>query len=242
MKITGNTRELSKAVRQLSRLTSSTLPLAAAKALTKAAQAVARAMPAEVARSLDRPTPFTANASALYIQPATPGNLTAVVGYKDRQARYLRWQVEGGKRTSKGAENALKGMGAMPASGWYAVPGRGAPLDGFGNIPRKAWTAIFAGLRASAAAQRGGGAGRAGSARRVRYVAVLPGQGSRLAPGVWLHSPGAGGGTLQAILIYVKDAQYKPRFKFEEAAARVVRAEFSSEFNRALSKVLQSYL
>ena len=87
MKITGSTRELNRAVRQLGRLTSSTLPLAAAKALTTAAQAVARAMPAEVARSLDRPTPFTASASALFIQPATPGNLTAVVGYKDRQAR-----------------------------------------------------------------------------------------------------------------------------------------------------------
>lgn len=239
MKITGSTRELSRAVRQLGRLTSSTLPLAAAKALTKTAQAVARVMPAEAARALDRPTPFTANASALYIQPATPGNLTAVVGYKDRQARYLRWQVEGGKRTSKGAENALKGLGAMPASGWYAVPGRGAPLDGFGNISRKAWTVIFTGLRASAAAQRGS-AGRAGTAKLDRYFAVLPGQGSRLAPGVWLHRPGAGKGALLAILIYVKDAQYKPRFKFEEAATRVVRAEFSSEFNRALLKELQA--
>ena len=94
---------------------------AASKALNDTAREVRKAIPAGLRRSLDRPTPFTASEGATFIRPARRDNLTAEVLFKDRQASYLRYQVEGGVRRPK--RRALR----LPSA---------IQLDQYGNLPR----------------------------------------------------------------------------------------------------------
>ena len=70
---------------------------AAAVALTRTARAVKDAMPDVMNRELDRPTPFTTR--GLFVTPARKDKLQAVVGFMERQAAYLKYQIAGGTRT-----------------------------------------------------------------------------------------------------------------------------------------------
>ena len=92
---------------------------AVAKALTDTARAAAKGMPQQAEKDLDNPTPYTK--AGFYALPARKDNLTAVVGVKDRQAEYLRWQVEGGLQRPK------KTRLQLPSS---------VQVNVYGNIPR----------------------------------------------------------------------------------------------------------
>ena len=92
---------------------------ATAVALTRTAKAVKDAVPAAMERELDRPTPFSK--SGLYIQAARPERLQAVVGFMDRQAKYMAFQIEGGTRQA--GPHGIK------------LPGN-IQLNTFGNIPK----------------------------------------------------------------------------------------------------------
>lgn len=81
---------------------------AASKALNDTAREVRKAIPAGLRRSLDRPTPFTASEGATFVKPAKRDNLTAEVLFKDRQASYLRFQVEGGVQDLRKAAHYLQ--------------------------------------------------------------------------------------------------------------------------------------
>src|SRR5690606_17275008 len=89
-------------------------------------------------RVFDRPTRITVN-SVLYAK-ATKDRLYADVFIRDEAsggtppARYLLPEVEGGARRLKPFERLLQAQGVMPA-GMFAVPGKGAQLDAFGNVP-----------------------------------------------------------------------------------------------------------
>lgn len=75
------------------------LPFAASQALNDTARDIKRAWEGEIERRIDRPTPFTKR--SVFIQRSTKRNLTAVVGIKDIQAEYLRWQVRGGVQSAR---------------------------------------------------------------------------------------------------------------------------------------------
>ena len=92
---------------------------AAAVALTRTAAQIKAALPSELDRVFDRPTPFTKR--GIYLRAARRDNLTAEVGFMDRQASYLRLQVQGGTR--------------QPTARGIRLPGN-VELNAFGNIPR----------------------------------------------------------------------------------------------------------
>jgi hypothetical protein len=94
---------------------------AASKALNETAREVRKAIPAGLRRSLDRPTPFTAGEGATFVKPAKRDSLVAEVLFKDRQASYLRYQVEGGVRSP--TRRALR----LPSA---------VKLNEYGNLPR----------------------------------------------------------------------------------------------------------
>lgn len=94
---------------------------AASKALNDTAREVRKAIPAGLRKSLDRPTPFTAGEGATFVKPARRDNLVAEVLFKDRQASYMRFQVEGGVR--RPTRRALR----LPSA---------VQLNEFGNLPR----------------------------------------------------------------------------------------------------------
>jgi hypothetical protein len=114
------TTKLAEVRRRLSGLEKQ-VKFASSKALNDTASEVRKAIPAGLRRSLDRPVPFTVSERATFVRPARRDNLTAEVLFKDRQASYLRYQVEGGVR--RPTRRALR----LPSA---------IQLDQYGNIPR----------------------------------------------------------------------------------------------------------
>ncbi len=105
--------------KHLDRIQKKQIPFATAKALTQTAKdAQAAAKRAAVAK-LDRPTPFTLRGFA--IERATKRNLRARVFIKSVQAKYLKWQIEGGVKS--GGRRGLR----VPAN---------IRVNKYGNIPR----------------------------------------------------------------------------------------------------------
>lgn len=228
MKIQVDTRALESAARTLG-ATSKQIRYATARALTQTAKAVQREMPEQARKDLSEPTSFTVSKNSMFVTPATKLNLSSTVGYKERQSSYLQWQVEGGRRTPKGIEKLLKGIGAMPASGYISVPGHGAPLDANGNIRRTVWREVIGSLRTQMSSYKG----RGKKMVKVGYFSVMPGA-SRLLPGIYLR----GAGQIKSLLIFVPVAKYRPRFEFEKRAETVIKKEFEPLFEAALADAL----
>jgi len=209
-------------------------PFATALALTRTAQAIPAALGAAARSVFDRPRPFTTGAGAMYVKRADKASLTAEVGYKDIQARYLRWQIAGGARVQKGFERALTGLGLLPA-GHVVTPGAGLKLDAFGNIPRAQLVQILGQLKSGVSVF----AGRGKRMSRQGLFVILPGatapQARHLTPGIWRRGEGASWRDRHAVPLihYIEAAAYHPRLDLEGAARRVVDARFPAEFAAA---------
>jgi hypothetical protein len=96
------------------------LPFAVSLALNEAAKDVKKGVERQLRADIDRPTPFTQK--AFLIVRATKTNPTASVVIKDIQAKYLRYQIEGGKRKAK-------------SSGPILIPRKGNQ-NKYGNLAR----------------------------------------------------------------------------------------------------------
>lgn len=202
---------------------------ATAVALTRTAGAVKDAMPAVMERELDRPTSFTKR--GMFVQRATPATLTATVGFMDRQAAYLKYQIAGGTRT--------------PTARGIKLPGN-ITLNSFGNIPK----GLIDQLKKSA--QDGslgrGIAGRLGLKNRRKDAAPIAlffgkptGRGWEKAPmGIWRRVPGSPGKLIPVIVFEDTPARYKPRFRFKRAAEDVVRRVWDANFAKAFADAMRT--
>lgn len=205
------------------------LRFAAAMALTNTAKAVAAAMPAQMERDLDRPTPFTK--MGMRWERATPQNLTAVVALKDRQAGYLRHQITGGTR--------------MAGPRGIKLPGN-IELNAFGNIPKgmidKLKAAAKDGSLGKGIAKRlGVGNRRKGAAPIQLFYGKPTGRGWEKAPmGIWRRVPGSPGKLVPVIVFESKPVRYKPRFQFHRAAADIVRREWDRQFASAFEYAMRT--
>lgn len=118
--------DLTRVAREIDDRFKRQIPFAAAKALTRTAQDVQKAIVAELPTIFDRPTPFTQRGVGVTF--ATKSSLTSRVFLRDIQREYLKLQVTGGERRPK--KVAL----VMPA---------GIDLNAFGNIPRNRIKALL---------------------------------------------------------------------------------------------------
>jgi hypothetical protein len=219
------------AVRRLLQQNEKQTRFATAVALTKTAARIRQSMPAALDAALDNPTPFTKNGT--YIKAAKRDNLVAEVGFKDRQSRYMRYQVEGGVR--KASEAGIK------------LPGN-IKLNTFGNIPKgmiqKLKDAAQNGSLAPAIARRLGANGdrRKGAKPVELFFGVPQGKGWEDAPlGIWRRIPGERGGPGKLVPVIVfedTDAKYQKRFDFERMAEPIVQAEFEKLFKQALAQAM----
>lgn len=204
---------------------------AASKALNATAKKVAEAMPAEIERAIDKPTPFTKRGVRI-LKYANKANLQATVGFMDAQAKYMQWQIAGG--TKHAGEHGIK------------LPGN-ITLNAFGNIPK----GVIDQLKASA---RGGGLSKtiarrlqAGGNRRkgaepVQLFFGKPqGKGWEKAPvGIYRRIPGQPGKLVPVVLFEDTPAKFKPRFDFKRKAVAIVAAEWKGQFNAALTEALRT--
>lgn len=203
---------------------------AAAVALTRTAGEVKKAMPAVMERELDRPTQFTKG--GMFVTRATAATLAATVGFMDRQAGYLKYQIAGGTRT--------------PGRRGIKLPGN-IELNTFGNIPKgtidKLKSAAQNGQLSGAIKRRLGVARnrRKGAAPIQLFFGKPTGRGWEKAPvGIWRRVPGEPGKLIPVILFEDTPARYKPRFNFRRAAEDIVRREWDRQFSLAFAEAMRT--
>lgn len=208
--ITSNIRE----VMTWAERASSQYRYAVAVALTQTARTVAKELPKQLAQDLDRPTPFTLR--GFFSSGATKADLTATVGVKDLQAKYLQYQVYGGTRQP--ARKALK----LPED---------VRLDAYGNIPRRTLTELIARAKAGKRATAKQGK-RLGVSSKVDLMYGDP-QDGRPA-GVYKRVPVGGRERLVPVILFPRRAaRYEKRFDFHAEAQRIVAREIGPALRRA---------
>ena len=216
-------------MRNLQKLAAEDAPIVTAYALTKTAQDIKEAEVDTMKNVFDRPTKFTLN--SLYLKPATKRDLVAEVYFKEGFGsipawRYLGPQVEGGPRVHKAHEKRLIAAGHM-RSDEFAVPGKGAKLDAYGNLSGSTIGRILSQVQAA------GGSGydanatnsRRSKAKRknAQYFVLRPGSNNPranrdVAPGIYYRT---GIREMVPVIMFVKAPRYQKRYPFYETAQRV---------------------
>lgn len=194
---------------------------ATAVALTKTALRAKEAMPAAMEKALNKPTPFTKK--GIFTRRATPDRPEAVVGIMNAQAKYMRYQIEGGTR--------------RPGAGGLRLPAA-INVDEFGNIPKGLIKQLIA------VANKEKKLGKVNS-RRIKVsnkVDLFYGDpddnGRRAMPrGIYKRIDlGNGRGQLIPLVVFpVVSANYRPRFDFEKEVAAVVAKEWDKQFADAFA-------
>lgn len=218
---------------RLSELQKKHLPAAQRDAASATGRYVFAAIRSEMSQVFDRPTPWTLG--GLRFQQPTQTRPTVRIWLEEfpdkgtPAAVFLQPEIEGGPRKHKRFERALIAKGLMPSSS-YAVPGRMAPLDPYGNVPGPFIVRMLSDLQAFSEEGVGSRKNRKGERKgrkRTNYFFVPP-PGSSLKPGIWWHTPQVIG----PVFIFVRAPNYRRRLDFygvgQRAYARVA-ARFMSE-------------
>jgi hypothetical protein len=121
---------------------------ATARALTATASAAVKDLQTEMKRVFANPTPFTLRAT--YVKSATKADLTAWVQPRVGSGRpastWLSPEILGGPRNQKAFEKSL----AVISGNQFALPGKDAKLDQYGNLSRSTITQILSRVGAMA--------------------------------------------------------------------------------------------
>jgi hypothetical protein len=229
-------RELIEALRGVAR---DDVPFVTAYALTKTGQDVKAAEYSEMQRVFDRPTRYALN--SLQLKTATKQDLTAVVDYKlfggVPAERYLGPNVEGGARRHKSHERALISAGVM-RSDEFAVPGKGAVLDTYGNMKGGHLSRILSQVRASRDPTQ-----NMTAKSRKRSIKSAGGQyfvlrDSSAAPGIYQRSGSRG--PIVPVLLFVRAPKYQRRFDFYGVGQRIFSQNIASHVRAGWSRAMAS--
>lgn len=218
-------------------------------ALTRTALDVQAAEKQEMRSAFDRPTPYTLN--SIFVRPATKAKPEALVGVKDDEngvvgssaivpALYLGPEIDGGSRHVKRFERRLQLDGAMPR-GWFAVPGKFARLDEYGNLSRGQITQILSQLTLTkvsgytaniSARSRKGAIKRAGG----QFLALPKGRG-KLIPGIYqVRDTAFGRSAPRPVVIFVPAVHYRPRFHFDQVGRQAAEYFYDANLKTALDQ------
>jgi len=226
----------------------------AAIALTKTAKRAESAIREEMPRVFDRPTRWTLN--GLFTIPANyrSGRFEAAVKAKDSRglgtkgtekyavpaAEYLKTQVEGGQRPRKRYEEALEYLGILQANE-FTVPGSGARLNKFGNIPRGQYARMLSDVQAKsyktpAAARYDLTAGQATLKSGKKKYFYDP---RKTPPTIWVRT---GKTKIKPFLIIVKGAPtYRKRLDFYGIAQKTFLRHIDDELDAAIDFLSKPY-
>lgn len=231
--------------RQLSDLERNQLPYAASQAANKVAFEIRERWKVQAGRVFDRPTPLTTNA-AMY-RKATKEQPYAEIYIRDEAfkgtppAKYLLAEVEGGQRRRKGFERLLQSRGLLSPS-QFAVMGRGARPNQYGNVPAGQVTKILSQL----GAQRDKHQNQTEtSAKRRRTRAPIGGdyfvitkRRGRLRPGVYERISTGWGSAVRSVFIFTNSAAYQQRYDIfgmaEDTWKRLMPFYLKRELERAM--------
>lgn len=222
---------------QLSDLQKKHLPKAQRTAAENTGRYVYGALRSEMQEVFDRPTRW-ALGGLRFKQPTVASPMVRIWleefgGKGIPAADFLAAEILGGTRKAKRFERALQARGLLP-KGSFAVPGKQAPIDGFGNVPGPFIVRMLSDLQAFG--EQGYRANRRGvrrGARKTNYFFV-PRKGSHLKPGVYWHMPN---GMLGCVFVFVSKVHYQARFDFYGVGRRAydrVAQRFMSDALAAL--------
>lgn len=184
---------------------------AAAVALTRTAWDVRKELTEEMESVFDNPTPFTLR--AFRVDMAKASDLTATVWAGKEQARYLRQEIEGGERNTKGFERKMHLFG-----GEVALPGAGAKLNTYGNMPLSFIKRVAGDLNTYG--------------KDKRFFVGKPKGGRGMPEGVWARTNN--NQRLTPLMVFAEDATYEKRFKASAIAGQTVDRVFESRLMEAL--------
>lgn len=186
---------------------------AAAVALTRTAWDVRKELTEEMQSVFDNPTPFTLR--AFRVDMAKASDLTATVWAGKEQARYLRPEIEGGERNTKGFERKMHLFG-----GQVALPGEGAKLNRHGNMSLAFIKKVSADVNSS------------GSAGRF-FVGTPKGWlNDGTFDGVWTRVDN--NNRLVRVMAFAEDATYEKRFHASAIGKHTVDRVFESQLAKAM--------
>lgn len=237
--------------RQFTEIERKNLPFATMQAINATAFAMRQTWAETASRVFDRPTPLTVKAAQY--EKATKTKLFAVVKLRDEAsggtppAKYLLPEVEGGPRRKTGVELLLQSKGAMPA-GMFAVPGKGAELDAYGNLKKGQISAILSQLGARQdPLQNETDTSRDRRRRRAFKKSIRGGEffaqktkRGRMLPGIYQRFQTGFGSAVRSVMIFVRGATYKPRYDIFGLAQRSWNKLMPFHFQRELEKAVQT--
>ncbi|SDH49284.1 hypothetical protein [Pseudomonas panipatensis] len=213
-----------------------------ADAMNHTANQANQALLSEIDAVFDQPTPFTQN--AIRILNATPSRLEASLWVKDEKSNNSKgqapedWvapQVFGGPRVDKASERNLRAKGILPA-GLFIVPAEGARLDQYGNMSRGQMIQILSGLGAleSRAGFKGNATQSARSLAKGHQQAYFVMRRGKVPIGIGERRDK----TLVMVLAFVRQPQYRERFKFFDVVRRIAEddARLEANIEQALAK------
>lgn len=231
----------------LSILTASELPSAMARALNNTASAAKQAVRSRMLEVFDNPNPWTKN--AFFVRPATPQNMQAWVATRDfapggtAAYDYLRPEIFGGPRPMKKSEKALRPI----VGDQYWVPGRGAPLDAYGNIQRGEIVRILSRLglmqdplqnMTDRTAKRLARKGLNARGQRSEYF-IAREKGNGRAKGIYKL---IGPGNVVPILIFVRQPSYRAVLPVEQIVQDAVDQNAEAMIGKAVRYALRKRL
>ncbi|MCO7557467.1 hypothetical protein [Metapseudomonas otitidis] len=250
---------LEEAVAGLSDIERTQLPFALALALTRTAQVVAQDIRAEMSAVFDRPTPATLN--SLFLEPATKQKLTARVWIKDGRelggrgvpvgrggvwgkgqaaSTWLTPEIYGGPRSHKGIDSMLRRRGVLK-NGQYVLPGRGAELDQYGNLPRGLLSKVRsgAGLNTEEGYRANATNSRRSRVKRNNRFFVM--HDKKRGPFAVAERTSRARTGLRIVLAFVnKTPTYRSALDFFGIAEQVAQAELPEQFRRAMAEALRT--
>ncbi len=234
------TTDLKRFTRQLNDLERRQVRFAAARALNDVGDRALGDLKVAMQRVFVNPKPYTLN--AVRRVPAHRDNLATTLAIKDRgpagqtaPASFLSAEILGGQRHIKRFEAAIDGIGGV--TGMELIPGRGAKLDRYGNVPSATIRSIIASLRASPADKVAGAGGKRRRARNVALIRhrevtawIVRSRGGGAPLGIWgLKSPGH----VAPVLFFARSKpDYSRRFDFSSLVVK----SYNETFMQSLSK------
>lgn len=208
--------------KQVNRFIEKQVPFATAMAINAVAVKVQAAEKESMQKTFDRPTPFTVNSVA--VKKATKATRTATVYIRPVAAKYLEPYAEGGPQVLPGTSRAVLN------------PKDEGLLNKYGGIPRNA----IARLRG----------------RSDVFIGTVTTKGGEQIDGVWqrphyrrkgqkrgrskLPKGSNTTGRLKLLIRFTDPQPVRKRLPFGDTAAEIINRDLQPEFDKALTRAVQS--
>ena len=184
---------------------------------------------------------------------------TASVGFTDDfnnkfggtpGARFMYPQVEGGQRSLKRFEHALRYKGILPKN-MYVVPGAACTLDAFGNIPNSLINQIISyfgavyksGYNTTTTTKKKKRLAKGSKSTGFGYeyfVSKGKSSGSTLPPGIYKRTKFSMGTSVKPIMMFVNAPAYSKRFPFYEIGKNTVDKFWKLYFDEAMTSAIKT--